>query len=286
MALSHHKHKSQIWLWLSCSEKHTQYLTMALFHDKVQIHNLTRALLQQKNSNLTVAWLHQKTNPTSNYCIVAANTKVPNLTMTLVQPNLKSKTWLWHSCSQTQNPNQMMAVLQQQQIPDLTTSGIVPATTKSQTWIWHCSSKKPAASGIVAATTKSQIWLWHCCSNKNNFRIWLRHYCSHNQYPNLTMTLLQPSQFQYCLWHCCSQTKVLYLIMALLQPLPNSKSDFGIVAAQPHPKFDCVSVAAMPKIQIWLCHCCSPTKIPNLTMSLLKPKTKSQVCLWHSCSQL
>ena len=53
--------------------------------------------------------------------------------------------------------------------------------------------------------------------------------------------------------------------MALLQPLPNSKSDFGIVAAQPHPKFDCVSVAAMPKSKSGYVIVAAKAHTPDLT---------------------
>ena len=63
------------------------------------------------------------------------------------------------------------------------------------------------------------------------------------------------------------------MIMALSRPNPNPKSDYGIVAAK-------------PKFQILLGHCCRKAQIPNLTIFLLQTHHNSTpysgVCLQPS----
>ena len=123
------------------------------------------------------------------------------------------------------------------------------------------------------------------------------------------MALLQPNQslifdygivaatskFQIRLWHCCSPTtsqiwlcqccshaKNPNLTMSLLQPNQNPKSDYVAVEAKNkipsllmallQPTLNPESVAAKPRSQIWLWHWCSQTEIQHLTMAWLRPR--------------
>ena len=150
------------------------------------------ALLQPNQiPNLIMSVLQPDHNSKSYYFIVAATPKSriglchccsqkqkPKSDYGTLAANSKSKI----CCSQTQNPNLTMALLQPNRNPT-SDYGIVAATPKSQIWLWRCCkpNQLPESDyGIVAAKPKTQIWLWQ--------------WCGRTPIPNLSMALLQPNQ--------------------------------------------------------------------------------------------